>query len=94
MIHGWDLAVATGGDTSMEPDMVEALASWFAENEAAYRGAGAIAERPAGDGAPGDAERAAAGLRAQPGVASGVAATRNNSYSTRSAGTPGTTRRS
>jgi uncharacterized protein (TIGR03086 family) len=55
MIHGWDLAVATGGDTSMDPDMVEALAAWFAENEDAYRRAGAIAERPAGDGEPGDA---------------------------------------
>jgi uncharacterized protein (TIGR03086 family) len=55
MIHGWDLAVATGGDTSMDPDMVEALAAWFAGNEDAYRRAGAIAERPAGDGEPGDA---------------------------------------
>jgi uncharacterized protein (TIGR03086 family) len=55
MIHGWDLAVATGGDTSMDPDMVEALASWFADNEAAYRDSGAIAERPAADGTPGDA---------------------------------------
>lgn len=55
MIHGWDLAAATGGDTSMDPDMVEALASWFAANEDAYRSSGAIAERPAGDEAPGDA---------------------------------------
>ena len=55
IIHGWDLAVATGGDTSMEPEMVEALGAWFAGNEAAYRSAGAIAERPAGDGTPGDA---------------------------------------
>jgi uncharacterized protein (TIGR03086 family) len=55
MIHGWDLAVATGGDTSMDPDLVEALAAWFAGNEDAYRSAGAIAERPAGDGTPGDA---------------------------------------
>ena len=55
IIHGWDLAVATGGDTSMDPEMVEALGAWFASNEAAYRGAGAIAERPAGDGTPGDA---------------------------------------
>ncbi len=55
MIHGWDLAVATGGDTSMDREMVEALATWFAANEAAYRSAGAIAERPAGDGTPGDA---------------------------------------
>ena len=52
IIHGWDLAVATGGDTSMDPDLVEALAAWFAGNEDAYRRAGAIAERPAGDGRP------------------------------------------
>jgi uncharacterized protein (TIGR03086 family) len=55
MIHGWDLAVATGGDTSMDLDLVEALAPWFAGNEDAYRRAGAIAERPAGEGTPGDA---------------------------------------
>jgi len=54
IIHGWDLAVATGGDTSMEPDMVAALAEWFAGNEDAYRQAGAIAERPPGDGGAGD----------------------------------------
>ena len=54
IIHGWDLAAATGGDTSMEPDMVAALAEWFAANEDAYRQAGAIADRPAGDEA-GDA---------------------------------------
>ena len=54
IIHGWDLAVATGADTSMDPEMVEALAEWFARNEDAYRQAGAIAERPAGDAGDGD----------------------------------------
>jgi uncharacterized protein (TIGR03086 family) len=54
IIHGWDLAAATGGDTSMDPDMVAALAEWFAANEDAYRQAGAIADRPAG-GDAGDA---------------------------------------
>ena len=54
IIHGWDLAVATGGDTSMEPEMVEALATWFTANEEAYRSAGAIGDRPAADGGPGD----------------------------------------
>ena len=54
IIHGWVLAVATGGDTSMDPDMVEALATWFAANEDGYRKAGAIAERPSGDGGPDD----------------------------------------
>jgi uncharacterized protein (TIGR03086 family) len=49
IIHGWDLAAATGGDTSMDADLVAALAEWFAANEAAYRQAGAIAERPDGE---------------------------------------------
>ena len=50
VIHGWDLAVATGGDADMDPDLVEALAVWFADREELYRSSGAIAERPEGDG--------------------------------------------
>ena len=46
IIHGWDLAVATGGDPTIEPELVEALAAWFAEREDLYRGAGAIGPRP------------------------------------------------
>jgi uncharacterized protein (TIGR03086 family) len=48
VIHGWDLAVATGGDRSIDPDVVEALAAWFADREELYRGAGAIGPRPDG----------------------------------------------
>lgn len=56
VIHGWDLAVATGGDTVIDPEVVEALTAWFADNEEAYRTAGVIAARPAvGDADPGDA---------------------------------------
>jgi uncharacterized protein (TIGR03086 family) len=55
VIHGWDLAVAIGGDTSMDDDMVAPLASWFAEREELYRSAGAIGERPASGGEPGNA---------------------------------------
>ncbi len=45
LIHGWDLAVAIGGDTSMDDDIVAAMAEWFDANEAGYRGAGAIRAR-------------------------------------------------
>ncbi|MGH9211881.1 MAG: TIGR03086 family metal-binding protein [Acidimicrobiales bacterium] len=49
VIHGWDLAVATGGDAEMDPDLVEALAVWFADREELYRAAGVIGDRPEGD---------------------------------------------
>jgi uncharacterized protein (TIGR03086 family) len=50
IIHGWDLAAATGGDRTIDPELVEACAAWFADREDLYRGAGEIADRPA----PGD----------------------------------------
>lgn len=50
LIHGWDLAVATGGDARIPPDLVDALTGWFAEREEGYRGAGAIGEQAALNG--------------------------------------------
>jgi len=47
LIHGWDLAVATHGDTRMDPNLVHAIAKWFDANEEMYRGGGAIAARAA-----------------------------------------------
>jgi uncharacterized protein (TIGR03086 family) len=45
LVHGWDLAVATGGDTRLDPHLVAEVAAWFAEREDAYRAAGAIGPR-------------------------------------------------
>jgi uncharacterized protein (TIGR03086 family) len=50
VIHGWDLAAATGGDRRFDPELVEALATWFVEREELFRSSGAIAERPADEG--------------------------------------------
>jgi uncharacterized protein (TIGR03086 family) len=46
LVHGWDLARAIGADERLDPELVEACASWFAPMEEAYRGAGAIGPRP------------------------------------------------
>lgn len=43
LVHGWDLAVATGNDTRLDPELVEAVAAWFTEREDLYRSGGAIA---------------------------------------------------
>ena len=53
IIHGWDLAAATGGDRTIDPELVEALAAWFADRQEAYLSVGAIAAPPADpDSAP------------------------------------------
>jgi uncharacterized protein (TIGR03086 family) len=44
LIHGWDLARGIGADDTMDPELVEACAAWFAPMEAAYRSGGAIAD--------------------------------------------------
>jgi uncharacterized protein (TIGR03086 family) len=46
VVHGWDLAVATGGERRFDPELVATLATWFADREALFREAGAIGERP------------------------------------------------
>lgn len=42
LVHGWDVARATGGDERLDPAVVDAVATWFDTMEAAYRAAGAI----------------------------------------------------
>jgi uncharacterized protein (TIGR03086 family) len=42
LVHGWDLARATGQDESLDADVVDAVADWFTQREDLYRGAGVI----------------------------------------------------
>jgi uncharacterized protein (TIGR03086 family) len=52
LIHGWDLAAATRGDTDLDQDLVAEVAAWFAEREHIYRSAGAIGARTEAGGDP------------------------------------------
>lgn len=45
LIHGWDVAAATGGDTTMDPELVAEVADWFAGREEMYRAGGVVGPR-------------------------------------------------
>ena len=50
LVHGWDLAAATGQDRTLDAEVVAAVAAWFREREDLYRQAGAIGPRADGGG--------------------------------------------
>jgi uncharacterized protein (TIGR03086 family) len=52
VIHGWDLAVATGQDPVIQADLLAEVAAWFASREELYRSAGAIGPRAPMTGDP------------------------------------------
>jgi uncharacterized protein (TIGR03086 family) len=66
LIHGWDLAAATDGDRRFDPEVVAAVADWFADREGAYREGGVIGPRIS---SPGDdpQDRLLAGFGRDPG---------------------------
>jgi uncharacterized protein (TIGR03086 family) len=45
LVHGWDLAAATGQDRDLDPDVLAAVAAWFVERESLYREGGAVGPR-------------------------------------------------
>jgi uncharacterized protein (TIGR03086 family) len=44
LVHGWDLAAAIGAETRLDPELVDEVATWFAERADLYRSSGAVAE--------------------------------------------------
>lgn len=60
LVHGWDLARATGADEALDPELVEEVSRWFADREEDYRRAGVIGPRTSSAGAGPAAELLAA----------------------------------
>jgi uncharacterized protein (TIGR03086 family) len=52
LIHSWDLAAATGQNRLLDPELVNAVAEWFAPQEELWRQAGAIGPRSDAGGDP------------------------------------------
>ena len=46
LIHGWDLAAATGQDRRLDPEVVAEVAAWYRDQENSYRSSGSVAARP------------------------------------------------
>jgi uncharacterized protein (TIGR03086 family) len=66
LVHAWDLAVATGADRALDPELVEAVAGWFADREEIYRSVGAVGARPV-EGGPDAQSRLIAAFGRDPG---------------------------
>jgi uncharacterized protein (TIGR03086 family) len=47
LIHGWDLAAATGQDRTLDPELVDAATAWFRRRQRLYQSIGAVADPPA-----------------------------------------------
>ncbi|HET8663870.1 MAG TPA: TIGR03086 family metal-binding protein [Nocardioides sp.] len=45
LVHAWDLAAATSGDTRLDPHLVTEVHAWFADREEMYRSGGVIGPR-------------------------------------------------
>jgi uncharacterized protein (TIGR03086 family) len=45
LVHGWDVAAATGTQRDIDPELVAAVATWFDLVEDIYRSAGAVGAR-------------------------------------------------
>ncbi len=45
LVHAWDLAVATGADPALDPEVVDAVSKWYADREEVYRSAGIVGPR-------------------------------------------------
>ncbi|MGI9085906.1 MAG: TIGR03086 family metal-binding protein [Aeromicrobium sp.] len=52
LVHGWDLAAATGMNRILDPELVAEVLDWFAPQEDTWRGAGAIGPRSDAGGDP------------------------------------------
>jgi len=52
LVHGWDLAVATGRDRVLDAGLVADVAAWFVGMEDAYRSGGAVGPRMPSGGDP------------------------------------------
>jgi uncharacterized protein (TIGR03086 family) len=46
LIHGWDLAVATGQNRNLDSELVAEVAAWYRDREDIYRSSGSVEARP------------------------------------------------